>query len=392
MIHKFVFLLTAIMFSFDVMAFDTFSRFGAAEDPRIDNVFNKVGTGFNGNVSAIAVQSDNKIIAAGTFSSYNGTTANRIVRLKTDGSIDSGFSSGVGLNGIVYAIAIQGDGKIVIGGSFTSYNGITKSNIARLNIDGSLDTSYTVIVDNIIYALKLQSDGKILAGGSFSTCNNSFATKVCRINSTGTVDTTFKTTTNGTIRSIYIQSDSNIIIAGEFTSVDSFPAYSRKYIARILSSTGLNDTSFNTEGTGLNNFVRSIAIQSDGKIVAGGDFTLYNGASAERLIRFNANGTRDTNYVSGTGFSSLVYSLAIQSDGKIIAGGDFTSFGNAPSNRIVRLNIDGSKDSTFQIGKGFNWTINPNCVFIRQDKKIAVGGFFNNFNRLSRNGIIVLNK
>jgi hypothetical protein len=95
-----------------------------------------VGTGFDNIVSTIEIQTDGKILVGGSFTTYNETSSTRIARLNADGTLDSGFSVGTGFNSTVNTIAIQTGGKILVGGGFTTYNGISSSRIARLGNDG----------------------------------------------------------------------------------------------------------------------------------------------------------------------------------------------------------------------------------------------------------------
>ena len=108
-------------------------------DGSVDGSFS-IGSGFNSGVRGVAVQSDGKVLAGGQFTSYNGTSTNYIVRLNTDGSIDTSFSVGSGFDNTVWSIAVQSDGKVLVGGAFTSYNGNTAFYLAKLNIDGSVVT------------------------------------------------------------------------------------------------------------------------------------------------------------------------------------------------------------------------------------------------------------
>jgi uncharacterized delta-60 repeat protein len=112
------------------------------EDGSLDTSFNSTGGGTNNVVLNMALQPDSKIIVVGNFTTYRGVSANRIVRLNQDGSMDTSFNSGAGANNSIRIAMIQPDGKIIIGGSFTSYNGTAVNRIARLNADGSLDTSF----------------------------------------------------------------------------------------------------------------------------------------------------------------------------------------------------------------------------------------------------------
>ena len=141
----------------------------------IDNTFihsvNNDGTSTNGIVFTTSIQSDGKIIVGGLFTSYNGTTTNNICRLTADDNFDSTFNIGTGANDKVISTTIQSDGKIIIGGYFTSFNGTTRNKIARLNADGTLDSTFNVGTgaNNYVYTTTIQSDGKILIGGLFNS-------------------------------------------------------------------------------------------------------------------------------------------------------------------------------------------------------------------------------
>ena len=134
-----------------------------------------------------------------------------------------------------------------------------------------------------------------------------------------------------------------------------------------------NPQSFNI-GTGFDSYVYSTKIQSDGKILVGGTFTTFTGSTQNYLIRLNSNGSKDSTFDIGSGFNSDVNSIAIQSNGNILVGGTFTTFTGSTQNRVIRLNSDGSKDSTFNIGAGFNNDVYS--IAIQSDGKILFGGFF----------------
>jgi uncharacterized delta-60 repeat protein/uncharacterized repeat protein (TIGR02543 family) len=143
----------------------------------LDTTFNNSGTGTNGDVYWIALQSDGKIIIAGDFTKYNGVTRNKIARLNSDATLDESFDPGNSIGAdedlIIAAVAIQSDGKMGIVGNFTSYNGTPRNKIARLNSDATLDTFFdpgngASGEEDVISCVAIQSDGKIIAGGSFS--------------------------------------------------------------------------------------------------------------------------------------------------------------------------------------------------------------------------------
>jgi len=353
-----------------------------------DTTFN-TGIAFNNSVKTIVEQSDGKIFVGGHFTSYNGVTENRIIRLNSNGTKDLSFNSGIGFSSFVNSIAIQSDGKIFAGGYFNIYNSTSQYYLIRLNSDGTKDINFNKAgFNNIVYEIEFQSDGKILAGGIFSNYNAITENKIIRLNPDGTKDISFNSGMgfNAEVREIEVQSDGKILVGGYFTTYDGIAA--NKIIR--LNSDGSRDNTFNI-GTGFNSNVFSLVLQSDGKILVGGDFTIYNGVNSKRIIRLNNNGTIDNSFNIGTGLSSVVRDIKVQTDGKIVIGGDFTLYNSTWASKIIRLNSDGSLDTTFDLGTGNNFSGSIFCIGIQSDGKIVVGGNFSTFNGENANKIIRLN-
>jgi uncharacterized delta-60 repeat protein len=321
-------------FSFDASA----QSIDASFNPT-DVGFN-FGDGFNGIVQAIAVQSNGKILIGGQFSTYNGIGRNNIARLNADGTLDASFNPGTGANGSVYTLVVQSDGRILIGGEFGSYNGTYYNNVARLNADGSLDPSFNPApgAAGAVRTLAIQSDGKIVIGGEFTSYNGTARNRIARLNADGSLDLSFNpgTGANSIIYTLAVQSDGKIMIGGYFTT---YNGTARNRIVR-LNVDGSLDTGFNpgTGATGPNVFINALTIQSDGKVVIGGEFTSYNGTARNRIARLNAGGSLDTGFNPGTGANSSIHTLALQSDGKILLGGDFVSYNSTGRNRVARIN------------------------------------------------------
>ena len=213
----------------------------------------------------------------------------RIARLNTNGTLDATFNpGGAGTDGIVLAIAVQPDGKAIIGGAFTSYNGNAAASdyVMRLSGNGARDTSFNVGgagADFNVNALAVQPGGKIVIGGGFSSYNGNGAAsdRIARLNPNGTLDTTFNSGGAGADSAVYavaVQTDGKVLLGGQFTSYNSDSAAS-DYVAR-LNANGTLDTSFNYGGAGADNEVNAVAVQPDGKVVIGGEFTSYNGNAA----------------------------------------------------------------------------------------------------------------
>jgi uncharacterized delta-60 repeat protein len=330
----------------------------------------------------------------GAFTAVNGSAALKLARFNADGSFDNTLSVGTGFTGGIAgprAVAIQSDGKILVGGGFTSYNGTNQSRITRLNADGSLDTGFVIgsgFTSGFfpqINALALQTDGKTVAGGSFTGYNGTGQNNITRLNTDGSIDSSFSIGTGftGTVSALVLQADGKIIAGGLFTG---YNGTGQNYITRI-NTDGSIDSSFSI-GTGFGAAVNALALQSDGKIIVGGNFTSFNGNTQNYLARLNSDGSYDSTFNTGTGFASSVTTLALQSDGKIVVGGNFTSFNGNNQNYLVRLNSDGSYDSTFNTGTGFGAAVNT--LAIHSSGRILSGGSFSSFNGTSTGGFILL--
>ncbi|WP_337042836.1 FG-GAP-like repeat-containing protein [Emticicia sp. 17c] len=347
-------------------------------DGSLDTTFNPA-TEEDADINAIVEQTDGKIIIAGIFSSYGGVARKNIARLNTDGSLDTTFDPGTGTdNGsFIYAVGIQQSGKIIIGGFFSSYNGTTANNIARLNTDGSIDTAFNSDgsgTDREIYTIEIQSDNKILIGGFFTTFNGYTRKALARLNADGSLDTDFvPININGFISNIFVQNDGKIFLGGLF----SYNYLGNKNNLVRLTSTGATDIYFTVTGTGTNNGLNTINVLSDGKVIIGGSFTTYGGSNRMAIARLNTSGTLDSSYAPNTGFNSYIYTISVQNDNKIIVGGSFTRIGNGIKNFITRLNMDGTTDTTFNAGTGSNNYVMSSLVL--PDNKILMAGLFTSY-------------
>lgn len=371
----------------------------------IDSNFNSTDVGFgrgdgaNAQIFSSACQSDGKIVIGGFFTSYNGQLMNRIARLEVNGLLDSTFQIGTGADDIVNEVLIQPDGKILICGSFSSYNGVTRNKIARLNTDGSLDLTFNpgLGTNAPISTMALRPNGQIIIGGFFTLCNGIVRNGIAQLNSSGALDVTFNPGLgqNGDIYSIGIQPDGKAVIGGTFTS---YTNVNRNRLARI-NLNGSLDISFNI-GSGVqvsnfsNCFVSSLVIQPDGKIVFGGEFNNFNGFTVSDLARVDSTGAYDFTFnhpLVSSNNNGGIGAILLLPNGQIIAGRAFTSNGNNIP-KIVRLNANGSMDPTFFTGVGFQG--NMSTMSLQSDGKILFAGVFvyyneryiNNMARLNGNG------
>ncbi|WP_233553748.1 HYR-like domain-containing protein [Algoriphagus lacus] len=350
-----------------------------------DGTYEVLGAGGNNGIMNMALQQDGKVLIGGFFTTFNGISRPYLRRLNTDGTLDTSFNLGqAGPNSFVYSISIQADGKIIIIGDFTTYNGVSRNKIARLNPDGSLDVSFNpgTGISGSVSTFSQLADGKIIIAGDFTSFNGISRNRIARLNLDGSIDTSFNPAgPNSSIDYLETQSDGKFLIAGYFSS---YNGVTRNWIAR-LNADGSLDTSFNP-GTSVNNPVHTIKQMPDGKILIVGDFTTFNGVSRNRIARLNSNGSLDVSFNIGSGANQRVFRIGLQSDGKILIGGGFTSYNGVSINRIARLNLDGSLDSSFNPGTGANEQINS--IVTQTDGKILLGGILTNYNGINRGRIV----
>lgn len=350
------------------------------------------GTGFDAEVLELKLQNDGKIVCVGAFTNYNGTSANRIIRLNTDGSVDSSFLYGIAFNSIVRSLEIQSDGKIICVGQFTNYNGIPANGIIRLNTDGTYDNTFVYGTGffppaSSVNTINLQTNGKFIVTGTYASYNGNFNPNILRLNSNGTFDNTFVSIGFNTFNpnsDLAIQNDGKYVVVGLFTL---YGLNVSSHIIRINTDGSYDNTL--SVGTGFNNPPLSVAIQNDGKIIAGGLFTSYNGIGANGIVRLNTNGTIDGTFFYGSGFDDDVQTIFVQSDGKILIGGKFNVYNGTPANGIIRLNTDGSVDNTFNSGTGFS-ILAPASIGLQIDNKYVIGGYFIQYDGISANRIVRL--
>jgi uncharacterized delta-60 repeat protein len=197
----------------------------------LDTDFNPTASGFN--VQSIGVQADGKILVGGNFSSLGGVSRSNLGRLNTDGSLDSSFAPNA--SSVVSSIVVREDGKILVGGGFTELNGQSRFRIGLLNVDGTLDASFSGSggVNSWVYSLAVQEDGKILVGGTFTTLGGQPRSRIGRLNADGTLDTDFDLPggANDRVSVIALIEDGTALVGGTFTTLGGLP---RNGIARLV--------------------------------------------------------------------------------------------------------------------------------------------------------------
>jgi len=368
------------------------------------------GTGY---VNGIVLQPDGKLVVFGQFFfiiTGPGTNVARscVARFNSDGTFDPSYNPGAGavhsagtFNTLVLHAARQNlganAGKIIISGSFDSFDGHPVPNLARMNSDGSFDATFTPGsgTDETPPGLFVQADDQILAFSYFDSFSGVARHSIVRLNATtGIVDSGFSTEEfegynyDGLISGMAQQPDGKLIATGEFHSVGAATANN---VAR-LETNGALDQSFSGTGAGLSAWQITTALvrPSDGKIFLGGYFSDFGGQVRSNMAWANPDGSVDNSFAGlggATEYQPNIWTVATQTDGKVIMTGVFTSHDGVPHNNVLRLNPDGTVDSSFDV----HTDRSTRALLIQPDGKILIAGFFGEVNGVPMPRIARLN-
>jgi uncharacterized delta-60 repeat protein len=332
-----------------------------------------IGSGADAGINELIIQPDDKIIVAGMFVNFNGTATGRIIRLQPDGEIDSTWITSVGgADSDIRGMALQPDGKVLIGGIFGLYNGTTTNRLVRLDTNGNTDSAFIVGAgpNNEVQGITVNNNRAIIRG-FFNEYQGTPVPSFAVLQMNGALDTSFILPTESflSVNDFHILSNDQLYLGGNFTT------YNGQTVNRIvrLHPNGSIDTTFNT-GTGFDAMVRCLLVEDSGDILIAGTFNTYKGIPISRLIRLRPNGDRDTSFNAIVPSLATLDALAIDSAGRIYMTGS-----DAGNLFLKRLLQDGSEDSGFNIvGTGFNGNITQ--LAHQSNNKLLVTGFFSLYN------------
>ncbi|MGJ8725612.1 MAG: immunoglobulin domain-containing protein [Roseibacillus sp.] len=329
---------------------------------------------FNGTVEAVLPLADGRTLVGGSFSriTFGGINYNidEIALVNADGTLDTSFD--LTPNGTVYTLALDSDGGILIGGRFTFIGGQSRNRVARLNAELTFDTSFgsNIGPNNDVFTFEAAVGGKYFVGGQFSTWDGNPGYLV-RLNNDGSYDDTFTPPALNSTRKVIPLSDGKVLAGGAFTG---------NGVTRVarFNEDGSVDTSYSASSP---RFIFDMALQSDGELIAVGDF----GA----MYRYNPDGTQDNSFSVSVNSSSDIETIAIDSSGRILIGGTFTTVNGESSQSFARLNPDGSTDTTFNVGTGVNSALK--AIALQPLGKIWIGGGHSNYRGVTTSRLTLLN-
>ncbi|MCH8479021.1 MAG: hypothetical protein LAT56_13930, partial [Wenzhouxiangella sp.] len=311
-------------------------------------------------------------VVVGSFTSGG----NRIARIDPETGAAVGSMAAVNPDGIIRAVAeaaevdpITAERKLYLGGEFGTIGGQARTRVARVNYNGSLDAGFVPpAYSGTVHALAVQDDGKLLVGGTIGPEGEVGGRRIYRLNNDGSQDPGFTApavlaTGNHSVRAIALDLGGRILIAGANGSAG--------FVMR-LNPNGSLDPTFTAPS--LNGPVLSLALQPDGRLVIGGDFT--NASLRARLARLNDDGSVDGSFVPLMNPNGAVNALEVRPGGEVIFAGAFTNInGTIPRNRIAAVNRHGRLDAPLNvIPSGGD---NPRIRAIVPDgSSLLVGGHF----------------
>ena len=334
-------------------------------------------------VQAVARQNDGTLLVGGYFTEWSGQPVHRVVHLSATGGLDATFSSQTGvLPGGVNSLVVQPDSRVLLG---------TSVGVQRLAASGAPDASFSSgLGAAYITKLALQPDSKVLAGGSFTVyqANGTTGPPLVRLTSTGALDPTFAaapTATAGTlayVSALLLQPDGRVVAAGlhvNFTTSGNTNFYVARY-----ESTGAQDASFApqvaTGGTAYYSTIYALDRQADGKLLVGGDFTQLGATTRPGFARLTTTGSVDATFVPSSQFSGIVDAVAVQPNGRVLLGGQFTPAGSSAGANFTRVLTTGQPDASFTP------TATPQgpvyVLLVHPDGAIVLAGNFTTINNL----------
>lgn len=284
------------------------------------------------------------------------------------GTLDAHYNAGFGADAAVYSVAKAGDGAVLAGGVFGGSDQTLAANLVRLRSDGTAEGAFyagLTPADGGVFAIQPQSDGNVLIGGSFTLCHGQAVGGILRLLADGALDSRFRFAPGVSgvgehslpeppvpaVFALATLPDGRVRVGGLFTSLHGVP---RRGIAGLLPS-GEVDPAFDP-GEGLGNegesrlaAVLALALAGTNLTLVAGGFTTFDGQPAGRLVGLEESGRRSAGFNVGAGFDSVVNALAVQTDGRILAGGRFLSYQGVRHVGVVRLLPDGQLDESFQI-------------------------------------------
>lgn len=334
---------------------------------------------FETSVRFVHALPNGKSIVIGNFTEVNGVYRHRFARLNADGSADTTFDPGAAIesDALIRGISVQADGKLLLAGNFTTYNGVNRPYIVRINLDGSIDTGFNPAIAPSagLESVAVRPDGKIMIGGYFQSIDSTPRTGVASLNSDGTLDTSFAVTmpANQYVSGFVFPAAGKMVVVGGFETINGVQRY---HLAR-LNYDGSVDPNFSYNG---DDYITKV------EQTVGGKF-FVKGLTVQRL---KSDGAVDVGFTWPTALGSA-RSMAPLVDGTVLVSSYIGP--NFPETRrvVTRLSLNGSIDPLFRpnvvTGTLPNSTVVGETLSTQPDGRVLLGGNFIQIGGQARTGL-----
>ena len=304
-----------------------------------------------GNVNSIARQTDGSVIVGGTFSSINGVARRNIARIRADGSVDPVWNPSA--DAPVFALAVTADGGILAGGAFSTIGGKARLGIAKLSgsAAGDAESSWSAGAGGSVQSILVHSSGSVFVGGNFTTMLGAPRGRIAKLTAAGVVDMQWAPVANDFVRTLAEGPTGTLYVGGSFTT---FGGAMRSRIARVSAGAGaaVVDPMWNPAA---NNNVHAIAVGPGGSIYAGGSFSSIGGQSRAGLAKLgDPNGQAVAGWdPQATGLPTIITNLGVDANDRLVVGGAYDAIGGQPRNNLARLLPSGTADPAWQASTNF---------------------------------------
>lgn len=346
----------------------------------------ETGSGADDIIRALAREPSGSLLVGGSFRRFNTNTCHGLVRLDVHGVMAGAFVPNS--DGLVNAIQVLANGQILAGGNFSMMEDVSLRHLARLEPDGRVDPAFTPLFgdSDSVWALAVQRDGRILVGGDLTELNHRPMGGLVRLLATGLQDPEFavQETAGGMVSVVVLQPDQRILVGGNFESMGS----TRQRGLIRLQPDGTPDSGFAAELEGSWTEVATIVVQPDDKILIGGRFERVHGKQRHGIARLHSTGALDESFATSGGLAQpydQVRAMGLSTAGRVWIGGSFHDFEGSALGNFVRLLPDGSLDPEFRPCGGVNGSVE--AVVVEPDGRAVVAGDFGSVNHLWRGGI-----
>jgi len=305
------------------------------------------------------------------------------------GSLDPAFNPGQSGDGVFHCLAAQSDGRILIGGAFTNYQGTTCNGLTRINTDGSIDPTFTSILSSVseVYTLAVDDTDRILIGGNFNGIDGTPINCIARLLPDGQLDPSFDPGigANYNVNRVIPLPDGAILVGGDFATMNGQP---RMGLARLLESGALDLTmdpgaGFYASSDPNYPYVKDIAVDANGDYLVAGSFDNYDGASVGCLVKLSPSGNLIGDFAPPFA-QSYAYRINIASDERISVAGYFQFLSGIPETGVAGLLSDGTLDPAFAMGP---LPYNVNALERDPQDRLLVAGSFDQYQGYPRSGI-----